>query len=138
MLNRSRRLALAAKMGLAGAIMCTTLVLSLGADVPSSSASSAFCKTLFSWEAISTKHETPSTSTPSGYHAWAKLFLPYYEKMASESSGKTKTALNDLVSIFKYYNSASSLAGIEAYIGVHHAKFTADVKALAESVESCA
>jgi hypothetical protein len=120
--------------------MCSTLVLALGSDVPSSSAlgSSAFCKTLFSFEGIATKNEVPKTSSTIGYHAWAKLMLPYYEKLASEAPKNGKVVLNELVTIFKYYDSASSITAIEAYIEANHAKFEAGSKALAKDIEACA
>jgi hypothetical protein len=120
--------------------MCTTLVLSLGSDVPSSSAlgSSAFCKTLFSFEGLATKNEVPKTSTAAGYHAWAKVLLPFYEKLASEAPKNGKIVLNELVTIFKYYTNASSISGIEAYIAANHVKFAAGEKALAKDIESCA
>jgi hypothetical protein len=138
--NRSRRLASVSKVGLAGAIMCTTLVLSLGSNVPSSSAlgSSAFCKTLFSFESIAVKYEAPKTSTTIGYHAWAKELLPFYEKLASEAPANGKVVLNELVTIFKYYTNASSLTSIEAYIAANHTKFEAGTKALAKDIEGCA
>jgi hypothetical protein len=127
-------------VGLAGAIMFTTLALSLGSDVPSSSAlgSSAFCKTLFSFEGIAEKNEVPKTSTAIGYHAWAKLMLPYYEKLASEAPKNGKVVLNELVTIFKYYTNASSISNIEAYIEANHAKFEAGTKALGKDIEACA
>jgi hypothetical protein len=138
--NRSTPLVLASKVGLAGAIMCTTLVLSLGSDVQSSSAlgSSAFCKTLFGFEGVAEKFETPKASTAAGYHAWAKELLPFYEKLASEAPKNGKVVLDELVTIFKYYTNASSISGIEAYITTNHAKFEAGTKALAKDIEACA
>ena len=120
--------------------MCTTLVLSLGSDVQSSSAlgNSPFCKTLFSFEGIAEKNETPKEITAKGYVAWAKLLLPYYEKLASEAPSNGKVVLNELVTIFKYYTKAKSITGIETYISTNHAKFEAGTKALAKDIEACA
>jgi hypothetical protein len=139
-LNQSRRLVLLSKVGLAGAIACTTLALSLGTDVPSSSAlgNSAFCKTLFGFEGIAEKHETPTSITAQGYQQWAKTLLPFYEKLASEAPANGKVVLNELVTIFKYYTNASSITSIEGYIATNHAKFEAGEKALAKDIEACA
>ena len=139
MLNRSRRLVLASKMGLAGAIMLTTLALSLGSDVPSSSAagSSAFCKTLVSFVPILEKHEAPKTNTPAGFHAWAEVLLPYYKELAAESSGKSKVVSADLTTLFTYYEHATSLATIESYEKANHAKFEANTKAFAAAIGAC-
>jgi hypothetical protein len=127
-------------VGLAGAIMCTTFALSLGSDVQSSSAlgNSAFCKTLFSFEPIAEKNDAPKEITAKGYVAWAKLLLPYYEKLASEAPSSGKVVLNELVTIFKYYSNAKTLTGIETYISMNHAKFEAGTKALAKDIEACA
>jgi hypothetical protein len=131
---------LLSKVGLAGAIMFTTLALSLGSDVQSSSAlgDSPFCKTLFSFEGIAEKNETPKEITAKGYVAWAKLLLPYYEKLASEAPSNGKVVLNELVTIFKYYSKAKTVTGIEGYISANHAKFEAGTKALAKDIEACA
>lgn len=128
------------RTALAGAVVCGTLVLSLGIAVPSSSAlgSSAFCKTIFSFEGIAVKNETPKQITAKGYVAWAKLLLPYYEKLASEAPSNGKVVLNELVTIFKYYSHASSIKSIETYVATNHAKFEAGTKALAADIEACA
>ena len=117
--------------------MCTTLVLSLGSDVPSSSAlgSSAFCKTLTTLVPVLEKNEAPKTSTSAGYHTWAKLLLPYYQKLATEATGKSKVVATDLATYFGYYTHASSIKSIEAYVAAHHAKFLADTKAFAAEIE---
>ncbi len=130
----------ATRAALAGAVVGGTLVLSLGLAVPSSSAlgNSAFCKTLFSFEGIAEKNTTPKEITAKGYVAWAKLLLPYYEKLASEAPSNGKVVLNELVTIFKYYSHASSITGIETYIATNHAKFEAGTKALAKDIEACA
>jgi ABC-type phosphate transport system substrate-binding protein len=138
-LNRSKRMALVSKVGLAGAIMFATLTLSLGTNVTISSAGdSPFCTTLFSFEGIAEKNETPKEITAKGYVAWAKLLLPYYKKLASEAPANGKVVLNELVTIFKYYSNAKTIAGIQAYIAANHAKFEAGTKALAKDIEACA
>lgn len=120
--------------------MFTTLALSLGSDVPTSSAlgTSAFCKTLFSFEGIAQKNDAPKASTAKGYQAWAKVLLPFYEKLASEAPNNGKVVLNELVTIFKYYTHASSISGIETYIAKNHAKFESGTKALAKDIAACA
>lgn len=119
--------------------MFATLALSLGTDIPSSSAvgSSAFCKTIFTFAGIAEKNTTPKEITAKGYVAWAKLLLPFYEKLASEAPSNGKVVLNELVTIFKYYSHASSIKGIQAYISANHAKFEAGTKALAADIAGC-
>jgi hypothetical protein len=140
MFNHARKYVSGTRAALAGAVVCGSLVLSLGVAIPSSSAlgNSPFCKTLFSFEGIAEKNETPTKITAKGYVAWSKLLLPYYEKLASEAPANGKVVLNELVTIFKYYSHASSIAGIETYIATNHAKFEAGSKALAKDIEACA
>ncbi|MFY9784102.1 MAG: hypothetical protein WAK12_11295 [Acidimicrobiales bacterium] len=139
MFDRSRRLVLVSRVGLAGAIMLTTLALSLGTDVTSSSAASnsAFCKTIFTWAAISEKNEAPKTVSADGFHAWAKLLLPFYVKLAAESSGKTQVVFKDLVKIFTYYQKGKSISAIVAFETLNHKTFLSDTKAVAASIEAC-
>jgi hypothetical protein len=141
MFKHARKYVSGTRAALAGAVVGGTLVLSLGLAVPSSSAlgNSAFCKTIFSFEGIAEKNEAPKEITAKGYVAWAKLLLPFYEKLASEAPNNGgKVVLNELVTIFKYYSNASSIKAIEAYEAANHAKFEAGTKALAKDIEACA
>jgi hypothetical protein len=140
MFNHARKYVSGTRAALAGAVVCGTLVLSLGMAVPNSSAlgNSAFCKTILSFETIALKNETPKQITAKGYVAWAKVLLPFYEKLASEAPSNGKVVLNELVTIFKYYSHASSITSIETYIAANHAKFEAGSKALAKDIEACA
>jgi hypothetical protein len=140
MFNHARKYVSGTRAALAGAVVCGTLVLSLGTAVPSSSAlgNSAFCQTILSFESIAIKDETPKQITAKGYVAWAKLLLPFYEKLASEAPSNGKVVLNELVTIFKYYSHATSIKSIEAYVTANHAKFEAGSKALAKDIEACA
>jgi hypothetical protein len=117
------------------------LVLSLGVAVPSSGAAgtysasqSAFCKTLFSF-----RETAPKGTNLNDYKAWAKAVLPLYEKLASEApNSASKKVLNDLVTIFKDYQGAASLAKLEAYEAANHAQFLKNTKALSAAIISCA
>lgn len=139
MLNRSRRLVLATKVGLAGATMFTTLALTLGSDVPSSSAASdsAFCKTLLGFIPTFEKNVSPTAPGLKGFQEWGKLLYPYFSKMASESSGKAKVTITLLAGEFKDYADATNLAKIEAYQKANHAKFEAGTKAFADEIGGC-
>lgn len=68
-------------MLIAGSVVLTALIVSLGLSTPEAAAlgSSPFCTALFSWF----QHQPPvsTTLTLSSYHAWAKALVPYYEKM---------------------------------------------------------
>jgi hypothetical protein len=139
---RTRRLVAASRTALAGGVVLATLVVSLGVAVPSSSAlgSSPFCKSMFSYETkYASKAAPPTKLTTKSYHAWAKAILPFYETLASEApNAKTKTVLNEIVTILKYESSASSLTSLEAYINANHIKFENGTKALANAIIACA
>jgi hypothetical protein len=138
-LNRSRRLVLVSRVGLAGAIMFSTLVLTLGSDVPSSSAgNTAFCKTIESFITTFETNLTPKAFTTKGYQAWGRLLYPYFEKLSTESTGKTKATVTVLEGMFNYYSHAASIKALNAYEKANQAKFDAGTKALGQDVASCA
>jgi len=139
--KRTRRLVASTSAALAGAVVLGTLVISLGVAVPSSTAGeSAFCTTLFTFvEKYEVKYAAPKGLTTGDYKAWAKVWLPFYEKLASEAPNKASmTELNYVVVILKYYTTAKSLTGLEGYIAANHIKFEKGTKALANAVKGCA
>jgi hypothetical protein len=140
MFHRSRRLVNATRGALAGATVLAALTVSVGVFASSSSAlgSSAFCKTLFTYEEDYASKATPPTSF-SGYRAWAAELVPFYEKLASEApNAATKNTLNDVVVILKWEASKQSIPALEAYVAANHVKFEDGTKALAKAIEACA
>jgi hypothetical protein len=123
---------------LASAVVLGTLVISLGVAVPSSSAASKFCTTLFSYETKYASKATPPTSL-SGYRGWAKELLPFYETLASEApDAAAKTVLNEVVVILKYESTQKSITKLTKYVAANSKKFQASEKTLAKDIEACA
>ncbi len=139
MTTRTNRLASRARMLIAGSVVATALIVPLSLSTPEAGAlsTSRFCTALFSW--VEHQPPTPTKLTLSGYRAWAKALVPYYEKMASAApNAKTKTVLDDIVVVLKAYANYTSLSKLSAYEKAHHAAFEKDVKALAASIRACA
>lgn len=139
MFNRTRRLVTSSRAALATGMVLATLVVSLGVAVPSSSAlgTSAFCKTIFTYNA---KAAVPPTKFgTASYRKWAAALLPFYEKLASEAPNTdTKNELNGVVTVLKYVASASSLTSLEGYYLKNHALYEKGAEALEKSIVACA
>jgi hypothetical protein len=128
------------RAALAGAVVCGTLVLSLGMAVPNSYAfgSSKFCQTILTFETKYASKATPPTSYK-GYKAWAKYLLPFYEKLAAEApNDASKTTLNEVVVILKYESTDTSIPSLEAYIKANSVKFDNGAKTLGKDIAACA
>jgi hypothetical protein len=124
-----------------GAVLASAVLLvSMGVTPASASSyrsasSSAFCTTIFTY------HPTvaPSPKNLKTYKAWAKALEPFYEQLASEApNAATKSILNEVVVVLKYYVSSSSTVKLDASVAKYRAKWAAGAKALAKAVESCA
>jgi hypothetical protein len=146
LITRSRLLASAVRVGLAGALTAGIFVLSLGVDVSSSGASgfysaseASFCKSLVTWSVDERKYAAPTGTGLTAYRAWAKELLPLYETLAANApNSSSKLVLNDVVTILKDYYGSKSLSKLEAYEVANHAKFLTDTKSLAKAIEGCA
>lgn len=100
-----------------------------------SASPSAFCTTVFTYHAKA----VPSPTNLKSYKAWAKSLEPFYEKLASEApNAASKSVLNEVVVVLKYYVSSSSLAKLDASVLKYHAKWAAGATALANAIKSCA
>ena len=140
MFNHAKKCVSGTRAALAGAVVCGSLILSLGVAVPSSSAldSSKFCQTLVSYETKYASKATPPTSF-TGYRAWAKSLLPFYETLAAEApNDASKTVLNEVVAILKYESKDTSLTSLEAYIKANSVKFANGAKTLGKDIAACA
>ena len=83
MLTRTRQLITKSKTVLISSVVLTTMIVSLGVAVPSSSAlgSSSFCQLMFTYKPIS----APTSITKSNYLSWANAMLPFFEKLAADA-----------------------------------------------------
>jgi hypothetical protein len=94
-----------------------------------------FCKTIKTFAVA----EPPVFVTISTYHVWAKLYLPSYEKVASEApNSSVKELLTKIVTILKYEENATSLAKLKTYVVAHSAVWKKSVLQLSESTITCA
>jgi hypothetical protein len=140
MFNHAKKYVSGTRAALAGAVVCGTLVLSLGMAVPNSYAfgSSKFCQTILTFETKYASKETPPTSIK-GYKAWAKFLLPLYEKLAAEApNDASKTTLNEVVKILKYESTDTSFTSLAAYIKANSVKFDNGSKTLGKDIAACA
>ena len=117
------------------------MMVSLGAAVPASGAAtvrsaspSAFCSTIFTY------HPTnPSGTNYASYCKWAKSYLPFYEKLVSEApNSKTKSVLNEIVTVLKYESSQKSLKALGLYVAKNQKYWVKASKSLAAAIISCA
>jgi hypothetical protein len=116
--------------------VATTLAVPLSFGSPAG-ATSAFCATLETWATHPPK-SAPSTYNVAAYHAWAKQYIPVYEKLASEApNAATKDLFNEVVAILKAYDGAGSLASLRRTAAADATKFENDAKSLEQAVLSC-
>jgi hypothetical protein len=138
---RSKFSALRPRSVIGGAVASAVLLVSMGfgtaagASTIQSASPSAFCSTIITY------HPTtiPNPKSLTAYKAWAKSLIPFYEKLASEApNASTKSLLNAVVAVLKYYASSTSLPKLNGYILKYHSKWAAGSKALATAIISCA
>jgi hypothetical protein len=99
-----------------------------------SASESQFCAT------VTTFHPktAPSASNLKSYRAWAKTFIPFYKKLASEApNAAIKSVLNEVVVVLKYYENSTSITNLDASVLKYHEKWAAGATALANAVVSC-
>ncbi len=129
---RSR--ALVASLVAASFLSMGLAVVPAGATRQLSASESAFCKTLLGFHA-----KEPTGTSYKNYQTWAKTYLPFWEKLASEApSSGSKQVLNELVTILKYYATSKNLSSLGAYAAAHEVQWANGWKAFAKDVESCA
>lgn len=128
---------LLSRAGAAGAALAATLALAaplaLSAS-PASASESAFCKTLLTY------HPTqPKGTSFTSWQKWAKQYLPWWQKLASEApSASARAVLNELVKVVKYEAGATSYTQIGAYVAAHEKWWTNGWKAYAKDIMGCA
>jgi len=105
-----------------------------GASTHLSASESAFCHTILTFHS-----KAPTGTSYSSYQKWAKTYLPFWEKLASEApSSGSKHVLSELVAIIKYEASAKSFKSIGTYYLSHEVQWANGWKAFAKDVEACA
>ena len=121
----------------AGAVLAAGLILPVTLTAtPASASPSAFCSTVFNFKHYPT---APKGITIANYHTWAKMVIPFYEKLQSTApNAASKKVLGEIVTILKYYSTSSSFANLSAYEATHRAQWIAGTTALAKAIESCA
>ncbi len=112
MFNHARKYVSRTRAALAGAVVCGTLVLSLGMAVPSSYAlgSRNFCQTILT-----------------------------FQKLAVEApNDASRTTLNEVVKILTYEATDTSFTSLAAYIKANSVKFDNRAKTLGKDIAACA
>jgi len=131
-----------ARGAIGGVLASAVLLVSVGVGTQGASASSyksasssAFCTTIYTYHPSS----VPSVTNLKSYRKWAASLEPFYETLASEApNAATKSVLNEVVVVLKYYVSSSNLAKLDASVLKYHAQWTKGSKALAAAIVSCA
>jgi len=117
------------------------MIFSLGIAVPSGGASttivsaspSAFCKTIASFHP-----KTPAGTSLKSYQAWAKIDLPFFQKLASTAPNtKSKKAFNQLVSMIQHISSSSSVSAFGAYIKANRSTWANGWKSIGLAMVGC-
>jgi hypothetical protein len=130
------------RAAIGGIAASAVLLVSFGVGTPSASAAtvtsaspSAFCTTIFTYHATA----VPSPSNLKSYKAWAKAVEPFYQKLASEApTAASKSVLNEVVVVLKYYINSSSITKLDASVVKYQSKWAAGAKALSKAIVSCA
>jgi len=140
--NRTKLTGVRARAALGSVLASAVFLVSTGVGAQGASASSfrsasesQFCSTLITFHPTT----APSPSNFKSYRKWAKSLIPFYQKLASEApNAATKSVLNEVVVVLKYYENSTSLAKLDASVLKYQAKWTKGAKALANAVVSCA
>jgi hypothetical protein len=81
----------------------------------------------------------PTKYTVATYHEWARAVLPLYESLdANAPNGPSKSALDQIVTILKYFENSVTVAQIKAYWLSHRSHWTSDFAALVAALKGCA
>lgn len=139
---RTNRLTGRARGAIGAVLASAVLLVSMGVSTQGAAASSyksagpsAFCTTIFTYHASA----VPSPTNLKSYKKWAASLEPLYEKLSSEApNAATKSVLNEVVVVLKYYVSSKNLAKLDASVLKYHAQWTKGTKALAAAIISCA
>ena len=131
LVTRAQRLVVA---GLAAATLSVAFGGAANATTTSSAALSPFCKTLTTFH----PKTPPSATNYTAYRAWAKQYLPFFQKLASEApNAATKTLMNDLAQYVKAGANATSAKALGAYFYAHRVQWTKGWKAFLRATMSC-
>ncbi|HVB71491.1 MAG TPA: hypothetical protein VND83_08330 [Acidimicrobiales bacterium] len=124
---------------LGGAVVASLLTLgagsvSAGASTRVLATESAFCHTILTFHS-----HAPTGTTYSSYQKWAKTYLPFWEKLASEApSSGSKRVLTELVTILKHEATVANYKTLGTYIASHQTQWIAGWKAFTKDITNCA
>ncbi len=124
---------------LGGAVIASVLTLGAGAAGAGASTrvlatESAFCHTILTFHS-----HAPTGTTYTSYQKWAKTYLPFWEKLASQApSSGSKRVLGQLVTILKYEATSTNYKTLGAYIASHQTQWIAGWKAFTKDITNCA
>lgn len=128
-----------AKFG--GAVATAILVGSLGGAIPMSGAStvkesapSAFCSTLISLAKVS----APTATNFNNYKKWIAVYLPYYQKLATEAPVSARPVLSGLVTLMQNEGATVSAQSLGSYVAAHSKQWANGWKAFVTAAISCA
>ena len=123
----------------AAALAAATFSVGLGAGISGASTTqsagmSPFCKTMTTFHPKS----PPPASNYTAYRAWAKQYLPFFQKLAAEApNSATKTLMNDLVHYVKAVSTVKSAKALGAYFYLHRVQWTKGWKAFITATMAC-
>jgi hypothetical protein len=129
------------RSALVGSLAAAAMIVSLGVAVPASGAAtvrsaspSAFCSTVYTY------HPTaPSGTNYANYRKWAKSYLGFYQKLASEApNSATKKVLNEIVTVLKYESSQKNVKALGLYVAKNQKYWVKASKSLAAAIITCA
>lgn len=119
----------------AGALLSASLgaVPSGAAPTPAWAGTSAYCKTI-----IAFPKNAPKTTNLKSYQQWARHWLPYWQKAASQApTSQIKGTLSNLVAILKAEANYKSEAALGAYIATHEGQWASGWSAFVRSLIKC-
>lgn len=139
--SRNNIMSARARAAIGSLLASAVLLVSAGVGAQSASASnyksateSEFCVTILSFHAKT----APSATHLKSYRSWAKTLIPIYQRLASEApNAATKSILNEVVVVLKYYEHSTSIAKLDASVLKYHVKWIAGAKALAKAAAAC-
>ncbi len=125
------------KRVLAGGVVSATMGVALVAGPVATSSASAsmspFCKTLTTFHP-----KSPPGTGYMAYRTWAKTYLPFFQKLASEApNASTKSVLTAMVQIIQHESNFTSDKAFAAYVATHNGTWTKGWKSFASAVMSC-
>ena len=104
-----------------------------GASAAELAAPNPFCQAM-----IATHPQPPTGTDYAAYHMFAKRYLSYYRKLASEApSAAVKRELTQLISIMKVEAATTSRSRLAAYVDANQVTWASDWTLFARAIVAC-